>query len=147
MTKEILRKAGAVWEGDLRNGAGFISTESLALNEQPYSFETRFEDQPGTNPEELIAAAHAACYSMAFASTLKKKGYSPGRLDTDAVCKMVPKEGGGFGIKEMHLRVRGKVAGIDDGQFKQIARQADKSCPVSNLLRDGLEIHLDVELA
>jgi lipoyl-dependent peroxiredoxin len=142
----IERKAGVVWKGDLRSGNGVISTESQALDEQPYSFSTRFEDKPGTNPEELIAAAHAACYSMAFASTLKKKGYEPASLTTNAICTMVSKPEGGFKIAKMHLHVRGEVPDIDDATFKQIAEEADKGCPVSNLLRCGLEIERQVEL-
>jgi osmotically inducible protein OsmC len=142
----IERKAGVVWKGDLRSGNGVISTESQALHEQPYSFSTRFEDRPGTNPEELIAAAHAACFSMAFASTLKKKGYEPTSLTSNATCTMVSKPEGGFKIAKMQLHVRGEVPDIDDATFKQIAEEADKGCPVSNLLRCGLEIERQVEL-
>jgi osmotically inducible protein OsmC len=144
---EITRKAGVIWKGDLRSGDGLISLESQALHEQPYRFETRFGDQDGTNPEELIAGAHAACYSMAFASTLKKKGYQPERVDTRASCTLSPKEGGGFEITKMHLYVRGQVPGIDEKTYQQIAKEADKGCPVSNLLRPGLEIELEAELA
>lgn len=145
MTK-IIRKAAALWEGDLINGKGLISTQSRALQEQPYSYKTRFEEQPGTNPEELIAAAHAACFSMAFANTLKKKGYAPERVDTNSTCTMVSKEGGGFDIEKMHLHVRGQVPEIDLATFEKIAHQADQGCPVSNLLRCGLKIKIDVEL-
>jgi osmotically inducible protein OsmC len=143
---EIKRKASVLWNGDLRTGNGKISTESQALVEQPYTFGTRFEDEKGTNPEELIAAAHAACYSMAFASTLKKNGYEPGSLNTHATCSLSPKEGGGFEITKMQLSVRGKVPGIDEGTFKQLADEADKGCPVSNLLRCGLDIQIELEL-
>ena len=144
--KKILRKAGVTWEGDLRTGKGRISTESQVLFEQPYSFNTRFEDVPGTNPEELIAAAHAACYSMAFASTLKKKGYQPERLVTSAACTLEPKEKGGFQITRMHLHVRGLVPEIDEITFEELSKEADQGCPVSNLLREGLEIDIEVEL-
>lgn len=144
--KTIIRKAGALWEGDLRNGKGLISTESKALFERPYSFHTRFENEPGTNPEELIAAAHASCFSMAFASTLKKEGYTPQRVDTNADCIMESLEEGGFAIKKMKLHVRGHVPDIDLATFEKIAKQADQGCPVSNLLRPGLEIEHDVEL-
>lgn len=143
---EIKRKASVLWNGDLRSGNGVISTESQALIEQPYSFGTRFEDEKGTNPEELIAAAHAACYSMAFASRLKKNGYEPRILNTHATCSLVPKESGGFEITKMHLNVRGEVPDIDKATFKQIADEADKGCPVSNLLRCGLDIQVDLEL-
>jgi lipoyl-dependent peroxiredoxin len=142
----INRKAGVIWMGDLRSGNGVISTESQALYEQPYSFGTRFEDKPGSNPEELIAAAHAACFSMAFASALKKKGYEPTTLNTNATCTMVSKPEGGFKIAKMYLHVRGVVPDIDDATFKQVAEEADQGCPVSNLLRCGLEIEIQVEL-
>jgi osmotically inducible protein OsmC len=143
---EKLRKGAAAWLGDLKTGKGLISTESKALDEQPYSFGTRFEDEAGTNPEELIAAAHAACFSMAFASTLKKKGYDPEKLDTTATCTLAPKQGGGFEITKMHLYVRGQVAEIDNMTFTQVAHEAEKGCPVSNLLRPGLQIELEAEL-
>jgi osmotically inducible protein OsmC len=143
---EIKRKGAAVWTGDLRTGKGLISTESRALYEQPYSFGTRFEDEAGTNPEELIAAAHAACFSMAFASTLKKKGYDPEKLETNATCTLVPKQGGGFKITKMHLYTRGQVANIDEKSFIQVAHEAEEGCPVSNLLRPGLQIELKVTL-
>ncbi len=141
----IERKAGAIWNGDLRNGNGIISTESKVLYEVAYDFRTRFEEKPGTNPEELIAGAHAACYSMALASTLKKKGYEPGKIITNATCKLVP-QNGGFAITNMHLNVRGEVPDIDEETFKEIAMDADKGCPVSNLLRNGLKIEISVEL-
>lgn len=142
----ITRKAGVLWNGDLRSGNGMISTESQALYEQPYNFRTRFEDEKGTNPEELIAAAHAACYSMAFAGTLKRKGYEPKSLNTNATCTLVSKESGGYEIIKMHLNVRGEVPGIDEDTFRQVAEEADKGCPVSNLLRCGLNIQIEVEL-
>ena len=142
----IIRTAGAVWNGDLRNGRGVINTESGALIGKPYTFSTRFEDERGTNPEELIAAAHAACYSMAFASTLKKKGYQPERLETNATITFSPKEGGGFEITKMHLHVRGQVPDLDQTTFKEISKAADEGCPVSNLLRCGLEIEIVPEL-
>lgn len=146
MANKKLRKAGVLWKGTLKNGKGLISTESKALFEQPYSFRTRFEDEPGTNPEELIAAAHAACFSMAFASTLEKQGYQPKRVDTDAVCTLSPKDGGGFEITHMELHVRGDVDGIDQKTFEKVAKDADQGCPVSNLLRCGLEIEIYAEL-
>ena len=143
---EITRNAKAVWQGDLRQGSGTISTGSTVLVEQPYSFATRFENRPGTNPEELIAAAHAACYSMAFASTLASNGYKPERIHTHATCIMTPHKGGGFRITKMRLQVRGEVPGITAETFAQVAEEADKGCPVSNLLRPGLEIERETEL-
>ncbi len=144
---EIKRKAGVVWNGDLRTGNGVISTESKVLFETPYTFSTRFEDEAGTNPEELIAAAHAACFSMAFASTLKKKGYTADELKTSATCVMTPKAGGGFEISKMLISVSGKTPNIDAETFESIAKEADAGCPVSNLLRNGLKIVLDVKLS
>jgi lipoyl-dependent peroxiredoxin len=143
---KFYRKAGVIWEGDLKSGKGLISTESQALFEEPYAYDNRFENEPGTNPEELIAAAHAGCYSMAFAGALTKKGFQPERVDTTATCTLEPKENGGFKISGMHLHVRGQVPDIDEATFKEISKEADEGCPVSNLLREGLEIDIDVEL-
>jgi len=142
---EIIRQAGAVWEGNLRKGNGRISTESTVMAKVPYSFSTRFENEPGTNPEELIAAAHAACYAMAFANTLAKKGYTPESIDVYAACVM-EKQDAGFAITKMRLRARGVVPDIDADTFSEIAREADKGCPVSNLLRPGLTIEHETEL-
>lgn len=144
---EKKRKAGAMWTGDLKSGSGHLSTENKALFEYPYSFSTRFEDaDAGTNPEELIAAAHAGCYSMAFANTLAKEGYDPISVDTRATCTLTPLEEGGFGITKMDLHIRGEVEGIDEDTFRDLAHKADQGCPVSNLLRDGLEIELHINL-
>jgi osmotically inducible protein OsmC len=140
---DIHRKASAVWIGKLRDGQGRISSTSGVLEDAAYSFATRFESKPGTNPEELIAAAHAACYSMALASTLAKEGYEPESIETHATCTLAPKDGGGFEITTMRLETRGKVPGMDDRTFNKIAHEADEGCPVSNLLRPGLEIQLD----
>jgi osmotically inducible protein OsmC len=144
--KEIIRKAGAVWEGDLRNGSGEISTESRVLYERPYTYRMRFENEPGTNPEELITAAHAACYCMALAGKLKQKGYQPVKLEANTICYLQSKDEAGFAITKMHLHIRGDVPDIDDVSFEQICREADQGCPVSNLLRCGLEIQLSAEL-
>jgi osmotically inducible protein OsmC len=145
MTKEIIRQAGAVWEGNLPEGKGSISSESTVLSEVPYNFSTRFEDEPGTNPEELLAAAHAACYAMAFANTLDEKGYQPEDIDVYAACTLEKSEEG-FVITGMKLRARGVVPGIDADTFAKLADVADKHCPVSNLLRPGLSIEIDTEL-
>jgi osmotically inducible protein OsmC len=117
------------------------------LEDVAYSFSTRFGNEPGTNPEELIAAAHAACYSMAFANTLASKGYEPQSIETQATCTLASQAGGGFKIAKMHLQVRGRVPGISQQLFEQIAEEADGGCPVSNLLRHGLEIEREVTLA
>jgi osmotically inducible protein OsmC len=143
---EIRRRAKAAWVGSLREGEGHVGTASGALEKERYSFGTRFEEEPGTNPEELIAAAHAACYSMAFADILSGKGHHPERIETEAICILTRQENGGFRITGMHLRVRGRVPGIDEATFQRIAKEADQECPVSNLLRDGATIELDAAL-
>ena len=142
---DIERSGEAVWRGDLRGGDGVVSTESGVIAGASYTFKTRFGDVKGTNPEELIAAAHAACYSMAFAHTLSEQGHKPETIETKATCSLAPTEGG-FKIARMHLDVRGKVPGIDEATFVRIAEEADKGCPVSNLLRPGLEIERDARL-
>lgn len=142
----IKRSASATWEGNLKDGKGAVSTESGALDDVAYSFRTRFKDAEGSNPEELLAAAHAGCFSMAFAATLAEKGYDPQSIETQATCSLAPLDGGGFEITAMKLLVRGRVPDIDPDLFAQIAEEADAGCPVSNLLRPGLEISHDVSL-
>ncbi len=142
---QFVRKAGAIWNGDVKSGGGTISTESRVLYEQPYNFSTRFGDSAGTNPEELIAAAHAACFSMAFASTLKKNGYNPKEVETNAECTIQSKDGG-WEISDMMLHTRAVVPDIDNDKFQKLAQEAEKGCPVSNLLRNGLKINLKADL-
>jgi osmotically inducible protein OsmC len=108
---DIQRRAEGTWNGDLMKGNGTINSASGVLRDTPYSFRTRFEQEPGTNPEELIAAAHAGCYSMAFAHTLSSKGHQPERIHTRAVCSLSPKQGGGFEITRMRLETTGRVPG------------------------------------
>jgi osmotically inducible protein OsmC len=140
------RTAESVWRGDLRTGSGKISTSSKVLIDVDYRYETRFENEPGTNPEELIAAAHAACYNMALASTLKKKGHEARQLQTIATCTLASKEGGGFEITNMHLEVHGFISDLSESEFQEIAQEADQGCPVSNLLRPGVAIELEATL-
>ncbi|HEX6268904.1 MAG TPA: OsmC family peroxiredoxin [Anaerolineales bacterium] len=142
---EFNRKAGVLWSGDLKGGNGLISTESKTLFELPYSYAARFGDEVGLNPEELIAAAHAACFSMSVAKTLKENGFDPIRTDTTATCTMVPKDGG-HAITNMRLHVRGEAPGLDEATFNKLAMEADKNCPVSNLLRNGLKIEITTAL-
>lgn len=142
---EFNRKAGVLWSGDLKTGNGLVSTESKTLFELPYNYETRFGDQEGLNPEELIAAAHAACFSMSVANVLKKNGFDPVRTDTTATCTMVSKNGG-HEIIGMRLHVRGEAPGLDEDTFNKLAMEADKGCPVSNLLRNGLKIEITTAL-
>ena len=143
---EFNRKAGVLWTGDLKNGQGLISTESRTLFELPYSYPTRFGDQEGLNPEELIAAANAACFSMSVASTLAKNGFNPVQTETTATCRMASNESGGHEITHMRLHVRCKVPDIDEATFNKLVREADKGCPVSNLLRNGLTIEITTDL-
>ena len=143
---EFRRRGEAVWLGDLKAGNGRISTRSGALKDVPYSFSTRFQDEPGTNPEELIAAAHAACYSMALADTLASKGWPVERIETSATCTVASQPSGGFRITAMRLVTRARVPGLDEAGFAQLAQAAEKACPVSNVLRSGLRIELEAAL-
>jgi len=139
------RKAGVLWKGDLKSGYGLISTESRALFELPYSYQTRFEDEEGLNPEELLAAAHAACFCMAVAERVEENGYKPVETETTATCTVVSKNGG-HEIAKMHLHVRGEVPGLDEATFIKLVMEADKKCPVSNVLRHGLKIEITTAL-
>ena len=143
---EFNRKAGVLWTGDLKTGKGLISTESKALFELPYSYPTRFTEEVGLNPEELIAAAHAACFSMSVASTLKKNGFTPVQTETTATCNFASKDGGGHEINHMQLHVRCEVPDIDEATFEKLIKVADENCPVSNLLRNGLKIEITTAL-
>lgn len=139
------RKAGVLWTGDLRNGSGIVSTESRALFERPIRYATRFGDEVGTNPEELLAAAHAACFSMSIASVLAKNGYDPVRTDATATCVLAD-EKDGHKITAMQIHVRAEVPGMDEDTFQRMILEADEKCPVSNLLRTGLAIEIDATL-
>ena len=144
----IERRAHATWEGDLRSGSGrFDLTSSGAVTGQPVTFASRFEPEAGgkTSPEELIAAAHATCVSMALANGLAQDGHAPTRLETDAICTLDQTDAG-FRIVAMHLTVRGKVEGVDAAGFEQAAQTAKEGCPVSNAL-GGVEITMDASLA
>jgi osmotically inducible protein OsmC len=144
---EINRKAGAIWTGDSRNGTGVISTESRILYEQPYSHESRFDGQntSQTNPEELIAAAHAAGFSMSLGSTLKKNGYNPMQIETTATIKIVSGNDGND-ITSMRLHVRADVPSLDDAALQTLIAEADQHCLVSNLLRKGLDMEIKATL-
>ncbi len=142
---EFDRKAGVLWTGDLKGGKGLISTESRVLYELPYSYDTRFGDKTGLNPEELIAAAHAACFSMAVTSTLVKNNLKPEQVETNATCTLQVGEGGPK-ITKMTLHVRCEVPGIDEAKLKKLVMEADKGCPVSNLLRNGAKIEITTDL-
>ena len=127
-----------------REGAGFVSTQSGVLADSPYGFGTRFGDQPGTNPEELVAAAHASCFTMALAFALARAGFADGQLDTSAKVTL-EKEGEGFRISRSDLDLLATVPGIDPERFAEIAADAKANCPVSKLL--NAEITLTHRLA
>ena len=128
------RTAEAVWSGSLATGHGVISTQSGVLKESKYSFKTRFEGDPGTNPEELIGAAHAGCFSMAFSMLLGMAGLTPEKIETHAEVTL-DKVGENFEITDSHLIVRAKIPGATVAQFQEIAAKAKAGCPVSKLLK------------
>ena len=135
----IKRKASAIWQGGLKDGKGTISSDSGVLKQTQYSFGTRFENGPGTNPEELIAAAHAACFAMAFAHSLSQDGRKPERLAISANVTFDRVEGG-MKVTRSALDVRGIVPGLDQSGFQAAAEKAEKGCPVSNALRGDVDI-------
>jgi osmotically inducible protein OsmC len=136
---QIERSAEAVWSGDLINGKGSTTTQTGALRQVPYSFKTRFEnDQQGTNPEELIAAAHASCFSMAFSKLLADAGHAPKEVRTTAKLTLAKTETG-FKITKINLETTGTVDGMDEATFQKTAEKAKEGCPVSQLLKPGLE--------
>lgn len=137
------KTASAHWQGDLKQGKGTISTESGALKENPYGFNTRFEDAPGTNPEELIGAAHAGCFSMAFSMLLGEEDFTPDSIDTTATVTL-EKQDDGFAITAVHLKMQARIPGIDQTKFEEIANKAKTGCPVSKLL--NADITLDATL-
>ncbi|MBV6288176.1 OsmC family protein [Pseudomonas aegrilactucae] len=140
---EIKKTASAVWEGGLKDGKGTISTESNSLRNNPYGFNTRFENQPGTNPEELIGAAHAGCFSMALSMILGDAGLTAERIDTIAEVTL-DKQPDGFAITAVHLILKAKVPGASEQQFLELANKAKAGCPVSKVL--NAKISLDATL-
>jgi len=137
------QKASAQWHGTLKEGTGTISTGSGALIDKPYSFKTRFEGEQGTNPEELIGAAHAGCFSMAFSMILGLAGFTPDKIATTATITLEP-EDGGFAITASHLDVTATIPGIDEATFQDLAGKAKAGCPVSKLL--NATITMEAEL-
>lgn len=127
------KTASAVWQGDLKNGKGSISTQSGALKNQPYGFKTRFEGEPGTNPEELIGAAHAGCFSMALSNVLAEAGLTADRIDTKAEVTL-DKTDDGFAITAIHLTVVAAIPNASDAAFQEAAAKAKAGCPVSKVL-------------
>lgn len=137
------RSGSAVWNGGLKGGRGTVSTESGVLEQTQYSFSTRFEDGKGTNPEELIAAAHAGCFSMALSGQLEKEGIAPTKINTTATVTLTKQEAG-FAITAVHLEVTASVAESDRERFEAAAQNAKTGCPVSKVL--NADITMDVKL-
>src|ERR1700730_5177335 len=133
------RTASAVWQGDLKKGQGALSTQSGVLNKTQYSFSTRFESGIGTNPEELIAAAHAGCFTMAFSAFLGAEGFTPDELSTQATLTLDQVEGN-WTITTIHLDLKGRVPGIDAAKFDEIADKAKALCPVSRVLKAEISL-------
>jgi osmotically inducible protein OsmC len=138
------RTASAHWAGDLKTGQGTVSTASGVLKESQYSFSTRFADGIGTNPEELIAAAHAGCFTMALSAELGKAGLTAESLDTNATLSL-EKTGAGFTITAVHLDVKAKIPGADKSKFDAAAESAEKNCPVSRVLRAAITMTASLE--
>jgi osmotically inducible protein OsmC len=139
----MIRKASAIWQGTGKDGSGSLTTDSGVLSSTPYSFKTRFESEKGTNPEELIAAAHAGCFTMALAFQLQGAGFTPTELITEAAVSLVAVEGG-FKIDKSALTLRATIPGIDQAKFDELAGNAEKGCPISKVL--NAEITLDATL-
>ncbi|MEP6920553.1 MAG: OsmC family protein [bacterium] len=137
------RTASAAWQGDLKQGKGSVSTQSGVLKETPYSFSTRFENGAGTNPEELIAAAHAGCFTMATAASLGKAGFTPEKLATQATLTLEQVDGQ-WTITKIDLVMTGRVPGIEPQKFDEITADAKANCPVSRVL--NAEVTLDAKL-
>jgi osmotically inducible protein OsmC len=138
------RKASAVWRGGLKDGKGDFSAQSGVFSNTPYSFRTRFEDSPGTNPEELIAAAHAACFSMALSAQLGGANLTPESINTTANLTM-EKQDAGFAITKIHLDVNARVPKADDAAFQKAAENAKAGCPVSKVLNAKITMTAKLE--
>ena len=134
------RKASAVWKGGLKDGRGTVSTDSGVLRDTAYSFSTRFENQPGTNPEELIAAAHAGCFSMALSGQLGGMGMTADSIETTTTLTM-EKTDAGFTITAIHLDVKARIPNGDRAKFEEAANNAKKGCPVSRVLNANITMN------
>ncbi|MWD26199.1 OsmC family peroxiredoxin [Aquicoccus sp. SCR17] len=137
------KKGSAHWSGDLKSGTGKISTESGALKDQPYGFNTRFEGKRGSNPEELVGAAHAACFSMAMSLQLGEAGFAADDISTEATVTLEEVEDG-FAVTKIHLDVTAQISGIDRSKFQEIAEATKTGCPISKLL--NADITMDAKL-
>ena len=140
----MLRTASAVWTGTLKEGKGHISTQSKVLSDAQYGFNTRFEDGPGTNPEELIGAAHAGCFTMALAARLSEMKVTIEQLHTTAAVTL-EQNGKEFTITAVRLDLRAKVPGVDKAEFEQLANEVKKACPVSKVLNAEITLYTTLE--
>ena len=140
----MIKKAWAVWKGSIKEGGGTISTETGVLREAPYGFKSRFENGKGTNPEELIGAAHAGCFSMALSLMLGEAGLTPEKIETHADVTL-EKVGAGFEITSSHLTVTARIPGADDAKFQELANKAKAGCPVSKLLKARITMDAKLE--
>jgi lipoyl-dependent peroxiredoxin len=138
------RTGSAQWTGDLKSGAGILSTASGVLSSTPYSFKSRFEQGTGTNPEELLAAAHAGCFTMALSLVLGQAGLKPQSLETTCTITL-DKDGEGFAITESHLTLKGKIPGASQEAFESAVQQAKTSCPVSKLFDTNITLESTLE--
>jgi len=139
----IVKTGSAKWEGSLKEGKGHVSTQSGVLSDQPYGFNTRFEGKEGTNPEELIGAAHASCFSMALSMILGQSDLTPDSIETKAEVHLEQKDGG-FHVPTVHLTVEAKIPGASQEDFEKAAKTAKENCPISELLT--AEITMDAKL-
>lgn len=135
----MIRKAHAIWHGTGRDGQGEVTTESATLQAAPYAYRTRFEGAKGTNPEELIAAAHASCFTMALAFQLQAAGFAPDELRAEAAVTL-EQDGQGFTISQSDLILQARIPDIGETQFQELARIAEQNCPVSKLLRARISL-------
>ena len=140
----MIRKASAIWKGDLKSGNGTMSAPSGVLSDAAYTFATRFENKPGTNPEELVAAAHAGCFSMALSAELGKAGFDPSRVETTAAVSLDTVDGKPT-VTRSHLTVKAKVPGVDREKFLEIANGAKAGCPISRLLKAEITMEATLE--
>ena len=136
----IKKSASAIWKGNLTSGTGTISTQSGALSAQPYGFNTRFEDKAGTNPEELVGAAHAGCFSMALSNILGESNFKADSIETHAEVSL-DKTDGGFSITAIHLTTVAKITGIDQDTFTAAATKAKENCPISKVLNTKITLN------
>ncbi|MBC97724.1 MAG: peroxiredoxin [Halobacteriovoraceae bacterium] len=139
MSQTITKSAHITWRGNLKEGKGVISTESGALTEQPYGFNKRFTGEKGTNPEELIAAAHASCFTMALSKILGEAGHTAEQMDTQAKVVLSEKDGD-FSISQIHLKIKAQIDQLSKEEFQSFAEQAKEGCPVSKLFNAPISL-------